>query len=221
LLVRFSAPINMLWLLSRRRDLVRNVMSATSVLATAATTREALSRLGLRSLPTKRHELKQHFVSLAKKSHPDTAAAAVRSGGASGARSTSAGVDMAQLSESYKALSALYSKESGELAPEAHLLLAHVAGSGAAMSAHGFAPLGADPHAVPRRASAEEVGTVWFPWLKGKPKSLARAEDQERDASFVSRTADRSVAAAAAAATRVSQQASRLQRTVRYIVTGT
>jgi hypothetical protein len=203
-------------------------MSATSVLATAATTREALSRLGLRSLPTKRHELKKHFVSLAKKSHPDTAAAATRSGGASGARSTSAaqsstqrGVDMAQLSESYKALSALYSKDSGELAPEAHLLLAHVAGSGAAMSAHGFAPLGADPHAVPRRASAEEVGTVWFPWLKGKPKSLARAEDQERDASFVSRTADRSVAAAAAAATRVSQQASRLQRTVRYIVTGT
>jgi hypothetical protein len=203
-------------------------MSATSVLATAATTREALSRLGLHSLPTKRHELKKHFVGLAKQSHPDTAAATTRSGGASGARSTSAaqsstqrGVDMAQLSESYKALSALYSKESGELAPEAHLLLAHVAGSGAAMSAHGFAPLGADPHAVPRRASAEEVGTVWFPWLKGKPKSLARAEDQERGASFVSRTADRSVAAAAAAATCVSQQASRLQRTVRYIVTGT
>jgi hypothetical protein len=202
-------------------------MSATSVLATAATTREALSRLGLRSLPTKRHELKQHFVSLAKKSHPDTAAGTTRSG-ASGIRSTSAtqsstqrSVDMAQLSESYKALSALYSKDSGELAPEAHLMFAHVAGSGAAMSAHGFAPLGADPRAVPHRASAEEVGTVWFPWLKGKPKSLARAEDQERDASFVSRTADRSVAAAAAAATRVSQQASRLQRTVRYIVTGT
>jgi hypothetical protein len=202
-------------------------MSATSVLATAATTREALSRLGLRSLPAKRHELKKHFVSLAKKSHPDTAATTMRSG-ASGARSTGAArsstqrsVDMAQLSESYKALSALYSKDSGELAPEAHLLLAHVAGSGAAMSAHGFAPLGADPHAVARRAAAEEVGTVWFPWLKGKPKSLARAEDQERDASFVSRTADWSVAAAAAAAARVSQQASRLQRTVRYIVTGT
>lgn len=177
--------------------------------STAVTFRQAAARLGLKALPASKRELKTHFLALAKQRHPDSArpssdGGAAAAAGSSSSRAGGKQVDMAELSESYRALAQLYDAETGQLARDP---------TGAPQNAFDPNRAGSFVGEVPR-PDPEKVGRMWLPWQRERPASAQRLEDA--DAPRWALACDRAISTARA---QLKAATSRAVASVRYILT--
>lgn len=190
---------------------------ANGAVAMSNPLKKAAASLGLEVLPNTRRELRSAFLGVAKRTHPDSrrgVTTSTRTTTAAGRdQPTSSSTDMAALAESYRVLADLYDKNTGVIAPHAASMFAHGGGtSTTTASAAGFGMAAEDcKHCEVPLRQMEQVGKMWLPWLKDRPKSALRSEDAETPAWI--KAAERCVSSA--------KQASRNSiAAVRFIVTG-